>query len=563
MMVHSKIQLHRVTNPVTHYKNKKLVYKGDLMQSWGETEKEKIRTSVANMLASSLFAGSPRQQRFLNYLVTNTLNGDASRLKGYTIALEVFDRKGDFDPSLDAIVRVEATRLRNKLREYYDEQGKANEVRIDFPKGSYQLDFSFQSAANHDRDSGLLAKASNSIERRQPALITDRPSLVVLPFVSISADNSRDYFADGMTDSLISMLSHLSGLFVISRQSSFVYKGSMKSSKEIAAELGVQYLLESSVQHAGDRVRIAAHLVQASDGRHVWSERYDRELKDIFVLQDELTQHIVHALQVELSGAEGKLFGYQATQNIEAHDTLLRGVSTYLKYTQYTVEEAVTLFIKTVALDPNYAAAHAWLARAMCFQWAMFWIRDETILDSALKHAEHAIALDANSPYAKSILGWVYMWRKNSNASIAACRQAVELNPNNAEALLFLSLTLSSAGLGEEALYYIGKAKRLTPTSATLYEYAHGQSYYALKDYKKAIFFYDQGIVLSAVFIPNHISQMYAYAYLGLIDEAKQKQKMLNEMMGYSKDLPSISIWTGEEIEKERVEIAKKIFTKN
>ena len=230
MMVHSKIQLHRVTNPVTHYKNKKLVYKGDLMQSWGETEKEKIRTSVANMLASSLFAGSPRQQRFLNYLVTNTLNGDASRLKGYTIALEVFDRKGDFDPSLDAIVRVEATRLRNKLREYYDEQGKANEVRIDFPKGSYQLDFSFQSAANHDRDSGLLAKASNSIERRQPALITDRPSLVVLPFVSISADNSRDYFADGMTDSLISMLSHLSGLFVISRQSSFVYKGSMKSS---------------------------------------------------------------------------------------------------------------------------------------------------------------------------------------------------------------------------------------------------------------------------------------------------------------------------------------------
>ena len=530
------------------------------MHHWAEAEKEKIRASLANVLASSMFAGSPRQQRFLEYLVTNTLNGEADRLKGYTIALEVFDRKDDFDPSLDAIVRVEATRLRNKLREYYDEQGKADEVRIDFRKGAYQLDFSFQESSNYDLDSGLLAKSNQLLQRSQPALITDRPSLVVLPFVSISADSSRDYFADGMTDSLISMMSRLSGLFVISRQSSFAYKATTKFSKEIAAELGVQYLLESSVQHSGDRVRIAACLVQASNGEHMWSERYDRELKDIFALQDELTQQIVHALQVELAGVEGKLFGYQATQSIQAHDTLLRAVATYLKYTQKTVEESVVLFTKTITLDPNYAAAHAWLARALCFQWAMFWHRDRSILDTALKHAQHAIALDADYPYAKSMLGWVHMWRKDADASVAACRQAVKLEPNNAEALLFLSLTLSSAGFGEEALFYVEKAKRLTPTSAPLYEYAHAQCYYVLKDYKKAIFIFQQGVSMSSTFIPNHHLQMYAFAHLGMIDEANQKQKQLNEMTGYSKDLPLISIWTSEELKKEQAEMTKEIF---
>ena len=133
------------------------------MQHWAEAEKEKIRASLANVLASSMFAGSPRQQRFLEYLVTNTLNGEADRLKGYTIALEVFDRKDDFDPSLDAIVRVEATRLRNKLREYNDEQGKADEVRIEFRKGNYQLEFSFQVSASHDVDSGLSEKSNLSI----------------------------------------------------------------------------------------------------------------------------------------------------------------------------------------------------------------------------------------------------------------------------------------------------------------------------------------------------------------------------------------------------------------
>ena len=290
------------------------------LQNWTDVEKSSIHASLESMLASPLFVSSPRQQRFLDYLVTHTLAGNADRLKGYTIALEVFDRKDDFDPSLDAIVRVEATRLRNKLREYYDTIGKQDDVRIDFPKGGYALEISLQSL------SMLEKRTSNHAILNTPRLAEDKPTLAVLPFTNIGVDNTKEYFADGVVDSLIAMFSRLSGLFVISRQSSFSYKNTSKTSEQIAAELGVRYLLEGSMQHAGNQVRVTAQLADTKNGGHVWSDRYDRELKDVFALQDELTQSIVSVLQIKLDGEEAALFGVEATKSIEAHDTLLRGI---------------------------------------------------------------------------------------------------------------------------------------------------------------------------------------------------------------------------------------------
>jgi TolB-like protein len=219
-------------------------------KQWTNAEQNQIRTSINAMLASPLFAGSPRQQRFLDYLVTNTLAGNADRLKGYTIAVEVFDRTSDFDPSLDAIVRVEATRLRNKLREYYDTLGKNDSVRISFPKGSYAVEFNLKKW----EATGATASFMSGI----PPMIEDRPSLAVLPFANIGVDNANEYFADGIVDSLISMFSRLSGLFVISRQSSFSYKNTSKTSEEIATELGIRYLLERSVPHSGNLLPVTA-----------------------------------------------------------------------------------------------------------------------------------------------------------------------------------------------------------------------------------------------------------------------------------------------------------------
>lgn len=519
-----------------------------VVQHWTEAEQNIIRNSVGMMLASPLFAGSPRQQRFLNYLVTNTLAGDADRLKGYTIAVEVFDKESSFDPSLDAIVRVEAARLRNKLREYYDTLDKQDAVRIDFPKGCYAVKISLQ----HQSAAEVTA---SSTPVNIPRLIEDKPSLAVMPFANIGADNAKEYFADGVVDSLISMLSRLSGLFIVSRQSSFSYKNTSKTSKEIATELGVRYLLEGSVQHADNQVRVAAQLVDAIHGGQVWSERYDRELKDIFALQDELTQNIVSVLQIRLAGAEAEIFGYKGSHNIEAHDTLLQGMAQHWLYTEKTTNEAIALFTKALSLDPNSAVAHAWLARSMALTWSQRWNLAPAILDVALLHARQAAELDPQSPYAMSILGWVQIWRKNRDESIAECRRAVALDPNNAEAHVFLSLALTAAGLGEEALYYAEKAKRFTPTPFAFYDFALGCAYYVLKDYPKAIAVYGQGYITSPTFIPCYLFQMFSYEHLGMHEKVHKLFKIIYVLKGDAKGMPTMGIWTDKALaaEEERL----------
>jgi TolB-like protein/TPR repeat protein len=507
-------------------------------KQWTNAEQNQICTSVNSMLASPLFAGSPRQQRFLDYLVTNTLAGNADRLKGYTIAVEVFDRNSDFDPSLDAIVRVEATRLRNKLREYYDTLGKNDSVRISFPKGSYAVEFNLKKW----EATGATASFMSGI----PPMIEDRPSLAVLPFANIGVDNANEYFADGIVDSLISMFSRLSGLFVISRQSSFSYKNTSKTSEEIATELGIRYLLEGSVQHSGNLVRVTAQLVDAKNGGQVWSDRFDRELKDVFALQDELTQSIVSVLQIKLDGEEAALFGVQATKSIEAHDTLLRGIATHRKYTEKTTNEAIVLYRKALTLDPDYAAAHAWLARSLALTWSQKWNSNPAVLELSLSHAQRAAELDPQSSYAISMLGWVQLWHRNRDESIAECRRAVASDPNNAEAHLFLSLALSAAGLGEEALYYVEKAKRFSPIADVFYMFAHGQSYLAQKNYHKAINIFKQSCIINENFMPNHFFLMIAYDILGMHEEVKKEFEILSAMTGSRKEMPVILIWTDQ-----------------
>ena len=508
------------------------------------SEQEELRISVANMLACPLFSSSPRQQRFLNYLVTKTLAGNAQRLKGYTIAVEVFDKKDGFDPSQDAIVRVEATRLRNKLREYYDTLGKLDDVSVNFPKGSYVLDINFKK--RHPTTPA-------TIQTQAPYQIVDKPSLAVLPFMNISFDNTKEYFADGVVDSLISMFSKLSGLFVISRQSSFSYKNTSKTSEQIAIELGVRYLLEGSVQHAGNQVRITAQLTDTKNGGQVWSDRYDRELIDIFALQDELTQNIVRVLQIRLAGEEAAQFGVQQTNSIVAHDCLLQGIATHRIYTEKATNDAINLYKKALELDSCYVAAHAWLARALALTWSQKWNSDPAIVELSYFHAERAVALDAQSSFAISILGWVQLWRQNRDESIAQCRRAVALDPNNAEAHLFLSLVLSAAGLGDEALYYVEKAQRFNPIADAFNKFAYGQCYFVQKNYAKAISAYEQGCILNPNFKPNHFFLMITNEMLGLHDEAQQKLKTLLVLTNGLLEMPNIVIWTDKELGEQQI----------
>ena len=519
-------------------------------QNRADAEIAKARICLDRILASPCFVQSERQQRFLKFIVTETLAGHTDRLKGYTIAVEVFDRDVSFDPAIDAIVRVEAARLRAKLREYYEREGGTDPVRFELPKGAYVIRMEWR--APHTARS-----LQESPDARAPTVehamstglrpIEDRPSLVVLPFANMSSDSEQEYFADGITDGLITELSRLPGLFVISRHSSFVYKGVSKRAEEIGAELGIRYLLEGSVHRAAERVRITVQLIDAASGAHLWAERYDRELKDIFAVQDDVTQRIVNVLQVKFAANARERMSHGGTVNVEAHDYLLRGLERFWKFTPESTREARVQLVRAVELDPGYAAGHTWLARVLVFRWIMLWDPNPETLERAYDHIRLAVDLDPKAPHAQAVLCWVQLWRKQGEVAIAAGWRAVHLDPNNADAYFFLSFALAVSERGEEALHNIVKAMRLTPHPSAFYQTALGLCYFVLEEYDLAIAACKRGVEVTVGSIPNHYWLCLIYTLLGRDEDARVEREELMALSGGRK--PVIQhIWLNEDL---------------
>ena len=263
---------------------------------WSKSEKEAVREQLVRILNSGPFQQSRRRQRFLEYLVNETLAGRGERLKGYNIALEVFDRPETFDSTVDPIVRMEAARLRDRLREYYAADGQNDPIRIDLPKGTYtpQIEFRHEDAPRMPR-------------RKVPPtqeISSTVPAVAVLPFDDLSADQNLGYLGDGVAEDIITALSRFPDLAVVARTSSFTYKGKAVDIRQVGKELGVGYVVEGSVRKDGDRLRIVSQLIDAKNGEHVWAERFDRSGMDPWTLQDEVTGMIVSAMTGETGRIE-------------------------------------------------------------------------------------------------------------------------------------------------------------------------------------------------------------------------------------------------------------------
>lgn len=264
----------------------------------------------------------------------------------------------------------------------------------------------------------------------------------------------------------------------------------------------------------------------------MWSERYEGDVQDIFALQDEVARSIVKMLQVKLARAEAEFFGHEGTDSIEAHDALLRGLECHWKYAPRTIAEAREHFTRAVEYDPGYAAAHAWLARSILHQWMMKWSDEPDLRERALSHADRAVALNPCLPYAHTIKGWVHLWCKQREPALTSSRHAVALDPNNPESLNMLSMVLSAAGYGEEALFYIEKALRLNPHSSPFYQFVLGHAYYVLEDYDKAMAAFQRGCELNSTFIPNHAYLCVTYYLLGMEEEMLAKRNEVRALSG-------------------------------
>jgi adenylate cyclase len=367
--------------------------------------------------------------------------------------------------------------------------------------------------------------------REEMALpLPDKPSIAILPFKNMSDDPEQEYFADGMTEDLITDLSKISGLFVIARNSVFTYKGKPVKVEQISRELGVRYVLEGSVRKADDRVRINAQLIDGTTGGHVWAERYDREIKEIFSLQDEVTEQIVEALAVKLVPEEQKRIRQKETENPEAYDLELRGWAYFQQYSQETNAFAKEMFEKAIELDPSFSSAHIGLVWTKLIAWRLGWSQDPHIMEQVLQMAQKSVALNESLPEAHTLLGNVYLWREQHDEAIEELERAIALDPNNAEALYTLASAMTFVGRPNEAIRIIKKAMRLDPHYPERYVYNLGRAYFQIGRYREAIPSLTEALIKNPNFPPVLFYMAASYANMGELDRAREKVEEIKRL---------------------------------
>jgi adenylate cyclase len=355
-----------------------------------------------------------------------------------------------------------------------------------------------------------------------PAL-PDKPSIAVLPFQNMSGDAEQEYFADGITEDLITDLSKISSLFVIARNSSFVYKGRSVKVQEIGRDLGVRFVLEGGVRKAGNRVRITAQLIDADSGGHLWAERFDRDLTDIFSTQDEVVEKIVGALAITLTPGEEQRLRRRGTENVEAYETWLRARELLGGGTRESVVQARAMYRRSIAIDPTFANPHAGLALAEIMDYINDWAVDPAAaLGEAERCARRALELSPQEPVTHLALGNVLLWRRNHEGALSEFRRALALDRSYAQGYSATGMVLMYAGRPAEALEPIAMAMRLDPHYATIVLHFLAQAHFALGSYETAARYLVDRIARNPSTDASRMLLASCYGHLGRIDDARK-----------------------------------------
>jgi adenylate cyclase len=379
----------------------------------------------------------------------------------------------------------------------------------------------YKNQADLDQITVALRKAG--LPDKPSLALPDKPSIAVLPFNNMSGDPEQEYFSDGITEEIITALSKIPKIFVIARNSSFTYKGKAVNVQQLERELGVRYVLQGSVRKSGDKIRITAQLVDTTTGGHLWAERYDRELTEIFTLQDEITKKILSALQIKLTEGEIARWFETGTKSLEAFLAALKGRDFFHRQDREGNSIARNLFQEAIDHDPNYAIAYSYLARTHHMD---MWLRTskspKESIKQAMKLAQKAIALDASLADAHSILGYIYTLTRQHEKAIAAGYKAVELAPGSDITKYALGISLHYFGRREEAITLIKQAIRLNPMPPSVYFHHLGMAYYHSGKYEEAISAFKKTLQLS----PNHqwanLGLAATYSLMGREKEARE-----------------------------------------
>lgn len=325
--------------------------------------------------------------------------------------------------------------------------------------------------------------------------LANKPSIAVLPFENMSDDPAQQYFSDGIAEDIITDLSQLRHLAVISRSSSFTFRDASAKVQEIGKDLGAQYLLEGSVRKSGNRIRITTQLIDTGNGHHLWAERFDRKLTDVFVVQDEITHKIVGALSIQLTGDEKSQLVHDTTSSFEAYDLFLQGQEFRADYSEHGLGRAMGMFRRAIEVDAGFGRAYGALAIAtMRHVFAGYSNAPTEGKNRALELALEAERLDPDSPQVLWAVAYVYMYRNQFDEAITALQRAITLSPSYADAYALLALLRNNQGRGEEAIHLLQKGIILNPHYSWDYLYNLGRAHYALGQYQQAAELLKQGL---------------------------------------------------------------------
>jgi serine/threonine-protein kinase len=432
-----------------------------------------VREQLARVVNSPGFVSSVRLCRFLTHIVNRTIDRDPDSLKEFSIAMEVFDRTADYDPNIDAIVRVEARRLRSKLKTYYEDgPGRSDPVLIGLRPGSYVPIFRWLERGPQEHQQ----EAAAGIETR-------RGSIAVLPFVNMSPEPEQDYFCDGISEEIINALTRVSGLNVIARTSAFQFKGVAIDIREVGQRLGADLVIEGSVRKAGMQLRITAQAIHTESGHHLWSETFRRELKDIFAIQEEIAESVSSLLRLHRPEVRVRL----PARNIDAYTRYLRARFLIHQQSPEALGSALQQLREVVELFPDYAPAYSGIAAASGLLCLFGEVCGRDVYPDIKANAERGYALDPESGETCTILGGLRAWFEYRwGDADTLYERALKMQPGHAPTHMFRAMALLCQGNVDAAESGVRRSTELDPLSASdcaRMAYVH----YVQEDYEKAV----------------------------------------------------------------------------
>ena len=530
------------------------------LSCWSESDQKAIREQLVRILNSGPFHQSQRRQRFLEYLVNETLAGRGERLKGYNIALEVFDRPETFDPTVDPLVRIEAARLRDKLREYYEADGRSDAIHIDLPKGTYAPLIEFREGEQQVKGvskrrmrwqttvpvlalilvlGAVGAWLTRDLWGPAPEGAAEHPVIAVLPFANLSDDPKQEYFSDGLTEDLMTELSRASrDLRVLARNTTFQYKGKAVDVPKLGRELGARYVLEGSVRRTDDRLRVMAQLIETRTGTHVWADRFDRKMADIFLLQDEIVSQIVAKIAGNfgvIDITEAGSATRKSPDEIQAYDLVLRAQNVmHPEYSHETFSAAKELLRQAIVLDPLNARARRELAYLAVIGWVFRFDKTPEPPQEITAQAAKAVQLDPADARAHMVAASAYFFTKQLDLFEREAEQAMALAPYDAEILATVGHLIASSGQWQRGVALAKKANELNADAAIgWYHAAMCYDYYLQGDYEHALEFRRLHVDQQAMHA--YIEYIPVYGQLGRKQEAQENwRKLLADVPGAS-----------------------------